>query len=344
MRTAIGSIVTAIAVLAVPGCSRDAAETESVVVYTSVDQVYAREVFERFTEESGIKVLPVFDTEAQKTTGLYRRLLAERDRPQADVFWNNEICRTIQLAKSGAAGDISGLIPADLPRRWVDPQGRWAGFSLRARVIVYNTRLIPNADAAPKSLSELTRPRWRGKAAMANPLFGTTATHVAALSEALGDKEAEELLRGLKNNGIRLVEGNSVVRDVVARGEAAVGLTDTDDVFAGMQDGLPIAFVLPDQDGMGTFAIPNTVMHVAGGPNPEAARAFIRFLLSPATERQLAFARARQIPVRTGIERPAELAGLSGLRAMSVDYNRIAERMPATMRLVEDIFLTDAKR
>ena len=88
-----------------------------------------------------------------------------------------------------------------------------------------------------------------GTAAWANPLFGTTATHVSALYSTLGEKRAEALLRGLKENGIRLVEGNSAVRDLVAHGGAAVGLTDTDDALGGIEDGLPIAFTLPDQDG-----------------------------------------------------------------------------------------------
>lgn len=335
----LGSVpVLSLLLAVVAGCDRSGVQPGEVVVYTSVDQVYAVRVFKRFTEQTGVRVRPVFDTEAGKTTGLFRRLMAERNRPRADVFWNGEICRTIQLARAGLGGDLRHLVPDDLPRRWVDPEGRWAAFSLRARVIVYNPEIVAAAEV-PRSLADLTLPKWRARFAMANPLFGTTATHVAALYEVMGDEQAETFLKALKANEVRLVEGNSVVRDVVARGEVAVGLTDSDDVFAGIQDGKRLGFVLPDQDHMGTFAIPNSVLLVAGGPNPETAEEFVRFLLRPEVEELLAYARARQIPVRPSVPRPDELKDLAAMRTMRVDYGRVAARMPNTAKRMEDIFL-----
>ena len=59
----------------------------AVVVYCAQDQVYAEQVFRLAEKEMGIRVLPVYDSEAVKTVGLANRLLAERDRPRADLFW-----------------------------------------------------------------------------------------------------------------------------------------------------------------------------------------------------------------------------------------------------------------
>jgi iron(III) transport system substrate-binding protein len=309
-----------------------------VVVYTPVDELYAREILDAFAKESGVTVLPVFDTEAGKTTGLFNRLLAERRRPRADVFWNNEPMRTLQLVEAGVAADLSDLVPADIPRRWVDPKGRWAATSLRARVLVYNAKML-SAEEAPRSLAELTDPRWKGKVAMANPLFGTTASHMAALYEAWGEKKTEQWLRDLKANNLLIVDGNSVVRDMVGRGDVPVGVTDTDDVFAGIDSRMPIDFMLPDQDGMGTFVVPHSVVLVAGGPNPEAARKLVRYLLSPQVERRQAFSRARQLPVRAEVERPKELDRLASVKAMDVDYGKVARRMPEVARRLEAILL-----
>jgi len=320
------------------GCRRTSEDSREVVVYTSVDQVYASQIAQRFTEKTGIAARLLTDTEAGKTTGLYRRLLAEKDRPRADVFWNGEICRTIQLAGEGLADDLSALVPSDIPRRWVDPEGQWVAFSLRARVLVYSTNVI-QPDDLPRTLEELTDEAWRGKVVMANPLFGTTATHMAALYAAWGDEKTDRFIKALKANDLRLVDGNAMVRDVVARGEAPIGLTDTDDVFAGIEDDMPISFILLDQDGMGTFAVPNTVMRVRGGPNPEEAKAFIRFLLSPEVEELLARSRARQLPVRVSVPRPDELKTYADLKAMDVSYREVAERMESTARRVEEILL-----
>jgi len=332
---ALGLALFASAFLA--GCGESDQGLSKVVVYTSVDQVYAERIIGE-CKELGLDVAAAFDSEASKTTGLFKRLIEERDRPRADVFWNNEACRTLQLVESGLAEDLSDLVPDNFPKRWVDPNGRWVAFSLRARVLVFNTKLVA-PDEVPRTLAELTQPKWKGKVAMANPLFGTTATHMAALYEAMGEERAEELFRSLKANGVRIMEGNSVVRDVVARGEVPVGLTDTDDVFAGMEQGMEIDFVLPDQNGMGTLTIPNTVMIVKGGPNPEGARRFVQFLLSPKVEEMLAFERARQIPVRDDIPRPDELKRLTGIKSMAVDYGNVAARMPDTALRVEEIFL-----
>jgi len=337
MRTTAACIAIALSVLPAPGCSRDAGETQSVVVYTSVDQVYAKEVFDRFTEETGIAVRPVFDTEAQKTTGLYRRLLAERDRPQADVFWNGEICRTIQLTEEGLAADLGAVIPEGYPSRWVAPDGRWAAFSLRVRVIVYNTDMV-RPEEVPTTLEALASEKWKEKFAIANPVFGTSATHAAALYEALGDEEAEGLLRRLAANAARVVEGNSVVRDLVARGDVPVGLTDSDDFYAGLLDGRPLGAVAADQSTTGAFVIPNSVMMLEGASRPESAKTFVRYLLSPGVEAALAASRCRQLPIRDDVARPDDMDVFSGLKPMEVDYGKVAARMEATSRRMDEIF------
>src|SRR5687767_6011524 len=84
--------------LAFAGCAQN---ERVVVVYTSQDQIYAEPVFAEFTRETGIKVLPVFDSESVKTAGLMQRLLAEKDNPRADVFWSNEEMMSRHLADLG---------------------------------------------------------------------------------------------------------------------------------------------------------------------------------------------------------------------------------------------------
>ena len=68
------------------GCADSEDAEKQVVVYTSVDDVFARPICEQFEKETGIKVLLVTDTEETKSTGLLNRLIAEKERPRADVF------------------------------------------------------------------------------------------------------------------------------------------------------------------------------------------------------------------------------------------------------------------
>src|SRR5438034_7259173 len=60
--------------------------TRSVVVYSSADKEFAELIFQAYEQRTGVKVLPLYDTEETKTAGLTARLLAEKDHPKADVF------------------------------------------------------------------------------------------------------------------------------------------------------------------------------------------------------------------------------------------------------------------
>src|SRR5918993_5541393 len=84
--------------LVIAGCGDKQPE---VVVYTSVDQVFADPVLRQFEATSGLKVRAVFDTEETKSTGVLNRLIAEGNRPQADVFWSGDPMRPFALIKRG---------------------------------------------------------------------------------------------------------------------------------------------------------------------------------------------------------------------------------------------------
>src|ERR1700733_8624702 len=94
------------ALLLLPGCGKSIDNT--VVIYTSQDEVYAEPILKEFEKETGLQVRPVYDSEAVKTVGLVNRLLTERDNPQCDVFWNNEEFRTRQLAARGIFRETNG--------------------------------------------------------------------------------------------------------------------------------------------------------------------------------------------------------------------------------------------
>jgi iron(III) transport system substrate-binding protein len=198
-------------------------------------------------------------------------------------------------------------------------------------VIIYNTdRLSP--DEAPDSVLELVDPRFRGEACVANPLFGTTGMHAAALFSVLGKDEAERFFGEFAANGGRILSSNGEVRRRVAAGECTVGLTDTDDFNVARLEGRPVAAIYPDAHGMGTVVIPNAAVLIAGAPHPDAGRRFIDFLLSPETERLLAESEAAQMPVRTEVPVPAHVQRLDSLQPMDLDYETLAPMLEELSR------------
>ncbi len=313
-------------------------EQEEVVVYTSVDQIFSEPILKEFEQKTGIKMHPVFDTEASKTTGLVNRLIAEKSNPQADVFWNSEITRTLTLKKKGVLAPYSSPAAADLPKSFVDPEGYWAGFATRARVIIYNTDLMKEMEP-PQSILDLTDPKWKGKAVMATPLFGTTATHAAVLFAEWGAEKAKDYFLKVKENDVGMLPGNSNVRDRVAAGQAAFGMTDTDDVNVAFEKDLPVEWVFPDQEGMGTLVIPNTVALIKGAPHPETAKKVIDYLLSPEVEAKLAQSESVNIPLRPEVKPPERVPDLNTLKLMEVDFEKAAEKMDETAEFIRDTFL-----
>jgi iron(III) transport system substrate-binding protein len=308
---------------ALASCSRS--RGGEVVVYTSVDQVFAEPVLAAFEAKSGLKVRAVYDTEEAKSTGVLNRLLAESKRPQADVFWSGDPVRPFALIDRGLVEPYLSPAASDIPAPFKAPDGTWTGFAARARVLLVNTAKVA-PDQRPRSLRDLTGPRWKGQVALANPVFGTTTMHVSALFVLWGDDRAKTFMAALKANDARLASSNGEVKRLVVSGEVSLGLTDTDDANEATKEGAPVEAIYPDQDGDGTLLMPTAVVLIKGSPHQANGRMLIDFLVSAETETLLAGS-AAQMPVRPGARTPAGVRNASTVKAASVDYHRVAAAM-----------------
>ena len=270
---------------------------DGVTVYCAVDDVHAIPILDLFTERTGIHVNRVFDTEANKTVGLVTKLREERGNPNADVFWNNELLHTIRLSREGITEPYDSPAAKEIPEAFRDKERHWTGFGARARILIVNTELVPEADR-PTSMGDLLDPKWEGRTAFVRPLTGTTLTHAAVLYTVLGDGEARTWFRGLHEKRCLFPSGNASLARAVAGGQVAFGFTDTDDFEKVKADGRPVARIYPDQDdiGIGTLLIPNTVALIKGGPRPDLGRQLVDFLVSKEVEELLAHGDSAQIP------------------------------------------------
>ena len=317
------------------------ADAETVVtVYTALDRQFSEPILDQFTKETGVKVQAVYDTESTKTVGLTNRIIAEANRPRCDVFWNNEILNTLRLKQAGVLQPCNPPEAAHYPPEFRDPDKLWYGFAARARVIIVNTERVPEA-ARPTSIRDLADPRWKGAAGIAKPLFGTTASHVACLFEALGPDAAKELLLGFKRNDIVITGGNRACAAMVASGQLALALTDTDDAIIEQEAGKPVAIVFSDQgaDEIGTLLLPNTLSVIRGAPHPLAAEKLINYLLSAETEAKLAESASAQIPLHDQTAATSRVLRGAKPRPMKVDFAAAAAQFDAAARFIEQAFL-----
>lgn len=322
--------------LALSGCGGGG--RPQVVLFCAQDRIYADPAIKLFEERTGIQVLVQTDAEASKTVGLVTRLIAHKARPECDVFWNNELAQALVLKDEGILEPYVSPAAEGLPASQRDKDGYWTGIAARARVILYNTEMVKPGEE-PRSIWDLADPRFQGKVAIARPLWGTTFTHAAALFQALGPEKAKEFFQKLKANGVKVAPGNAMARNLVADGEAAVCLTDTDDAHGAYLNKRAVKVVFPDQDGLGTLVIPNTVVLIKGGPNETNGRKLVDFLLSAEVEALLAQSESAQMPLRPGVAGPPEPFDLARIKRMEVDWAALAKRFPEVKAFIEAEFI-----
>jgi iron(III) transport system substrate-binding protein len=306
------------------GCRPSAPDTETLVVYCALDREFAEPVLNRFSQETGIKVLATYDVESTKTVGLTQRLVAEAARPRCDLFWNNEILNTLRLKQAGLLRKVEIREAERFPAQFRSASDDWCGFAARARVLLVNTDLVEPAGM-PRGLDDLVGGQWDDRFGFAKPLFGTTATHAACLFAVWGAERAERFWRGMFAKG-RMLGGNKQVAEAVGAGQLACGLTDTDDAMIELDAHAPVQIVYPGQqpDGEGTLFIPNTLAAIAGRPDSVPVGRLIEFLLSAPVELLLARGRSAQIPLARELAGQARVETPATIRPMEVDFEQAA--------------------
>jgi iron(III) transport system substrate-binding protein len=306
------------------GCKNN---TDEVVVYCTVDQIFSEPILQDFEQETGIKVRAVFDTEETKSTGVMNRLIAEKENSQCDVFWSGDPLRNGLLQSRGITFPYQSMQTELIPVHFRESGHHWIGFSARARVLMYNKNSI-SPDALPQSILDLTQAQYKGQFGIANPLFGTTTFHMAALFTVLGDSTANKWMNDLKINQVTIATSNGDIKKRVMNGELVFGLTDTDDVFEAMKESNDVDYIFLDQqeEGIGTLIMPNALSMIKDSPNAENGKKFMDYLLSRQTEAKLAMSCA-QMPLIIGTKVPEGVPSLDNIIPMKIDYGQTSQKL-----------------
>jgi iron(III) transport system substrate-binding protein len=309
---------------------------EEVVVYTSIDEPFARRILADFQQKTGIRALAVVDAEAGKTAGLVRRIQREAARPRCDVWWSSEILGTIELARAGLLEPYDSPAAADIPTEWRDPQHRWTAVGARARVLAFDTRRV-NRGQLPTSWQDLADSPLLARFTLANPNFGTTRGHVAALFAYWGEPAGRAFLQTLRDQRVPLADGNAHAVRMLAAGQADLCMTDTDDVWAAQRRGEPVECIYPSTSADGPIIwTPCSIALLRGGPHPAAARKLIDYLVSADVERALALSDLNVVPLRALLR--------DELRTpepypQPLGWERIADVLPAAMAAARELLL-----
>ncbi|MBL8889898.1 MAG: extracellular solute-binding protein [Planctomycetaceae bacterium] len=313
---------------------------DQVIVFCSLDRAFSESQLQGFTEQTKIVVQPKYDTESTKTVGLANQILEQADRGVCDVFWNNEILHTLRLEREGKLVPFEFAEAENFPAEFRSATGHWYGLAARARVLIVNTKLLPDPAQYPTSIQDLVDPKWRGQACLAKPLFGTTATHFAVLHQSWGTDRLTEFVAQMRANEVGVLSGNRQVAADVAAGKYAWGWTDTDDFHVEKLDGSPVALVYPDQadGGLGCLLLPNTIAIIKGGKNPQHAQAMLKHVLAGPVEEALARSPSAQFPLDRRVAARSPLLPEDNVRWMNVDWEKTVEAWDVAGPLLQKAF------
>lgn len=312
------------------------AQSGEVNIYSYRENKLMQPLIDAFTKDTGIKVNIV-----SASSGLEQRIKAEGANSPADVLLTVDIGRIDEAVQAGVTQPIkSDVVDKVVPAQYRDPNGHWAGISMRARVI-YTSKDRVKQDAI--TYEELADPKWRGKICIRSGQHIYNNALFAAYVAHHGEAKAEEWLRGVKANLAQKPSGGDreTARDVAA-GKCDIGIGNTYYWALMMADPDKKAWaeatkvILPTFAGGGTHVNLSGVLLAKNAPNKANAIKLIEWLAGEHAQHLYADANY-EYPVRAGVAVNPTIAGYGKLNADTLPVAKIGESRKAASTLVDKV-------
>jgi len=253
----------------------------SVKAYTTFEEPLAKEVFDAFEKETGIRVEWV-----RLSTGeAVARLEAERENPQASIWVGGVGVLHVQAKMKGLTASYKSPQFLSIPEQYRDPEGFWVGLYVGPLAFVTNkNRAKELGISAPTNWDEIASETYRGMVRMADPITSGTSYNVITTIRYLyeGDEERTfEYLKRLDKNVNMYTRSGSAPGKECAIGETTVAIGYLHDLVRLVKNGAPLEITLPS-DGTG-FEIAAMSL-VKGGKDPVEAKKLYNWVLGPAAQ------------------------------------------------------------
>ena len=239
----------------------------------------------------------------KKTTAGVKYIQETASNNTSDIFWASapdafEVLKGDGLlakyeVKATGIPDKVGVFPVN------DPDGYYKGFAASGYGFMWNTRYLKAKKLPPPAeWEDLAKPVYFGHVGMSAPSrSGTTHLTVETVLQGLGWEDGWALWKRIGGNLKTVTERSFGVPSGVNSGEFGIGIVIDFFGFSSKASGYPVEFRYPST----TTLVPANIAIVANAPHPEAAAAFIEFVLSPEGQRLLLDPKIRRLPVRPEI-------------------------------------------
>lgn len=306
--------------------------SDEIIVYSSRKEQFVQPLLDKFSADTGIKVKALHADDT-----VINKIKEEANRPQADILITNDVGALEHLRMEGLLQGIDpeGIEAIDVKYRAAD--NAWIGLSARTRILMYNRELI-SEEEMPKTMWELTDPKWKGQFAITRGGNPGLVAQVSALRSVWGDEKTSEWLEKIKENAGAIMKGHGEIRHAVGSGEYKFGLVNN--YYFHQQLNEPsnnkVGAIYPDQaeDEMGVFVNAAGIGFVKGAKNEENAKKFIEWVLLPENEKEFSYA-SKEVPLDPNVQTTEEAKRISDYKTMDMPLSELGKYWLDSKSLIE---------
>ncbi len=307
------------------------AAAQEIVVYSARIEALIKPMFDAFTQKSGTKAK--YFTASEKE--LFERLQAEGSRSPADLLITVDAGNLWLAQQAGLLdGFKSEAIEKNIPAHFRAKDNSWVGLSVRARPIMYSTERVKADELS--TYEALAEPKWRGRLCFRTSRQVYTQSLVATMIKTLGEKRAEEIVRGWMANQPYIFDSDTRVLEGIAAGQCDVGLANTYYLARLMAKSraFPVAVFWPNQNQRGVHVNISGAGVTKHAKNRRGAVHLIEFLSSP--EAQNLFADSNyEYPANPRVKPHPLIAAWGPFKTDPVDIAAAGELQVAAVKLLD---------
>lgn len=313
-------------------------EGEVVNVYSARHYDTDQQLYDNFTEETGIEVNLIEGSSDE----LIERINNEGVNSPADVIITVDAGRLWRAKDAGVMQPFESQYLNDvIDEEMRDPEGYWVGLSKRVRGIVYNTEAVNTTEL--EGYWELADDKWEGRICIRSSNNIYNQSLVASLIEKHGEEETEEWATNFVNNFARSPQGGDTDQiRAVAAGLCDVAIVNhyylarlmQSDTEEDQEVAAQVAMYFPTEEYGGTHVNISGAGLAANSPNEENAIRFIEYLATEEAQQYYAIAN-NEFPVIDDMQLPNVLQQFGDFDTDGINVAMYGINNPVAIRVMD---------
>tara|TARA_R110000772_G_scaffold41760_34_gene97316 strand:+ start:3267 stop:4289 length:1023 start_codon:yes stop_codon:yes gene_type:complete len=304
------------------------ANAQELNVYSARKEALIKPLLDKFSASTGISVNLV----TGNADALITRLKSEGKYSPADILITTDVGRLYRAKEQGLTQTIDTTSFNNLiSQNYIDPQGHWIGFTLRARPLMVAPGRVDKTQLT--RMEDLTDPQWRGRICVRSSSNIYNQSMVAAMIEQLGEDKTQTWLNDFVKNFARTPKGGDrdQIKAVVA-GQCDIAIANTyylagmasDDDEAIRETASKVEVIWPNQQDRGAHVNISGAAIAKYAPNAASAQKLVNFMLQE--DSQVWYAKTNhEYPLRQGVAQSAVLTSFGDFKSENIDLSRVGE-------------------